>query len=219
MVDLETLGTGPDATVFQIAAMAFDIRTGQRIAQFNEIADISMNKSYEMVVSGETLKWWLNQDKTLLTALLNDGKGSSSELINRFHAWLSVMNSMGNMYLWGNGILFDNNILRTQMETQGLAYPVKYNRDRDVRTIVEVTCDKLGIEEKELRERYYDPSLKAHDAFNDVLNQINMVVACRRELVDHIREKDMTLKGCTNHPGEIGEPGVAVQADKINTMI
>lgn len=202
MVDLETLGTGPDSTIFQIAAIAFDIRTGKHLASFNKIADISKNVSYEMNVSGDTLKWWLNTDKELLARLLNDGEGSSSELIVEFHTWLTGVSTIGEIHLWGNGILFDNNLIRTQMESQGLKYPVKYNKDRDVRTIVDLLCAKLGMSEKELREKHYDSTLSAHDALNDVINQIKALVVSYNELTSYIPEG--LLKG------NIGKPGVEI---------
>lgn len=40
MVDIETLGTGVNATIFQISAVLFDITTGERFSEFNKIADI-----------------------------------------------------------------------------------------------------------------------------------------------------------------------------------
>lgn len=181
MVDIETLGTKADSTIIQISAIAFDIKTGEHISKFNKIADISKNEDYEMNVTGGTLVWWLNTNKELLTDLLNKGKGSSYELLQRFHSWLDDFSSM-DIHLWGNGILFDNKMIQHQLESIGLDYPIKYKHDRDVRTIVDLTCAKLGVDEKELRNMCYDPGLEPHDAFNDVVNQINLVVNCYKEL-------------------------------------
>lgn len=186
MVDLETLGTGPDSTIFQIAAMSFDIKSGIPMSKFNLIADISKNKSYEMNVDGSTLLWWVKTDSELFARLLGKGRVSSSELIEEFHKWLSALCLTNEVYLWGNGILFDNNLLRTQMESNGLDYPIHYRRDRDVRTIVDLTCAKLGMEEKDFRELCYNTSLLPHDAFNDVANQILMVNACYKELTGSV---------------------------------
>lgn len=179
MTDIETLGNNVDSTIFQISAIAFNIATGEQITSFNKIADISKNESYDMSVTGSTLKWWLNTDKDLLTALLNAGEGSSSELLEDFNKWLVGLSTVGEIYLWGNGILFDNAMIKHQL---GSDYPIFYRNDRDVRTIVDLACAKLNLSQKDLRERYYDPSLKPHDALNDVSNQIAMVSACYREL-------------------------------------
>jgi hypothetical protein len=177
MVDIETLGTSSNSTIFQISAIAFDIETGIYYSTFNEIADISKNSS--LSVDGRTLKWWLNTDKELLTDLLNKGNMSSKELLTEFHKWLVSQNDdLKNIYLWGNGILFDNLMIQEQLITNGLKYPIFYRNDRDVRTIVDLAGNKLGITEKELKDRFNDVNLVKHDAFDDVKFQINLVVSC-----------------------------------------
>lgn len=180
MVDLETLGTHVDSTIIQISAIAFDINTGAHRYVFNKIADISKNEDYEMNVDGSTLKWWLTTNKELLARSIEKGEMSSSELVEDFGRWLSVVKSMGDLYLWGNGILFDNKMIQYQLGED--LYPIEYKNDRDLRTLVDLACTKLGITEKELKNKYYDPSLEPHDAFNDVVNQVNLAVNCYKEL-------------------------------------
>lgn len=181
MVDIETLGNQTGSTIFQIAAVAFDIKTGKTIATFNKIADIEKNMFVH--VTGSTIKWWLNTNKELLTDLLNKGKGSSEELLGDFHKWLTSDNLQGDIYLWGNGILFDNKMIQYQFEEEGLNYPIFYRNDRDVRTIVDLAGAKLGLTERELKEKYRDSSLVEHDAFDDVKYQIQLVVGCYNELI------------------------------------
>lgn len=180
MVDLETLGTHANSTIIQISAIAFDIKTGEHYYKFNKIADISKNEDFEMNVSGDTIKWWLTTNKELLAKLINEGEMSSAELVEDFGRWLSVVKSLGDLYLWGNGILFDNKMLQYQLGED--LYPIKYKNDRDLRTLVDLACTKLGLTEKELRNKYYDPGLEPHDAYNDVVNQVNLAVNCYREL-------------------------------------
>lgn len=180
MVDIETLGNKTESTIFQIAAVAFDIKTGKKIAKFNKIADIEQN--FNNYITGSTLKWWLNTNKKLLSDLLNKGKGSSGQLLEDFHSWLTSPNLEGDIYLWGNGILFDNKMIQQQLEDEGLGYPIHYKNDRDVRTIVDLAATKLGISEKELKEKYKDQSLVEHDAYDDVKYQIDLVVGCYKEL-------------------------------------
>jgi len=45
MTDIETLGTNADSTIIQISAIAFNTMTGEHIAEFNQIADISKNEN------------------------------------------------------------------------------------------------------------------------------------------------------------------------------
>lgn len=108
MLDIETLGKGDDATVFQISAIAFNLFTGQyldEIPYFNEVADIEKNNILN--VDGSTLKWWLRTDKQLLTELLHKGEKSTNEILVDFYEWLlDRIKDYGkeNVYLWGYGI-------------------------------------------------------------------------------------------------------------------
>lgn len=181
MTDIETLGTSVDCTIFQIAAMAFDLTTGEIIDSFNLIADISKES---INVSGSTLKWWLNTDKELLTRLLNDGTVSETELIIQFWSWINKFKEEHEVHLWGKGILFDNNIIKAHMERRELIYPIAYNKDRDVRTILELTSLKTNIPERELEKKFFLPNTVAHDGYDDVKNQINIVHNCYKILMD-----------------------------------
>src|SRR5690625_2573087 len=98
MVDIETLGQGVDSTIFQIAAVAFDITSGEEYKTFNEVADIS-NRSLQ--VDGNTLKWWLKTDASLLNNLLNEQKGDKSpkEILGLLSEWLDgLAYNMKNVY-------------------------------------------------------------------------------------------------------------------------
>jgi hypothetical protein len=181
MTDIETLGTKSDSTIIQIAAIAFDMMTGDHIATFNETVDIE--KDDFLNVDGSTIKWWLNTNKELLHTLLSGGKHSSEEVLEMFHKWVMDLKEGNDVYLWGNGILFDNKMIQHQLEGNCLSYPIYYKNDRDVRTIVDLASAKLGISENELKERFNDDSLVEHDAFDDVKYQINLVRGCREILI------------------------------------
>lgn len=183
MCDIETLGNKPDSTVFQISAIAFDINTGEYKYTFNKIADIS--KSSDLKITGDTLKWWLNTNKELLSSLLNDGTGSCKQLLIDFKNWMAELANDYELFLWGNGILFDNNMIRTQFNDIGLSYPIFYRNDRDMRTLVELASIKDGVSsEKEFRDKYKDNSYIEHDAFDDVRSQIDILVKARKMILN-----------------------------------
>ncbi|MBU5341267.1 3'-5' exonuclease [Caldifermentibacillus hisashii] len=185
MVDIETLGNKIDSTIIQISAVSFNLQTGSIYETFNEVADISKNES-EISVTGSTLQWWVNTNTELFAKLLTGGMCSSEDVLRHFHRWLSgEISSAKYVYLWGNGILFDNAMIRQQFESIGLNYPIFYRNDRDVRTILELASIKLGKSEKELREEVYDNELVAHDAFNDVANQVKLVSFCYNVLTEY----------------------------------
>lgn len=180
MVDIETLGTSADSFIFQIAAIAFDIATGKEIETFNRTVDISTEDW--MRVDGSTLLWWLNTDKELLTNLLNSGVGTSTDVITDFHRWLEKLDDTypGELYLWGNGILFDNNMIKTHFEEIGLTTPVNFRNDRDVRTLAELAAIKLNTTVSDIRKKFERGT--AHDAFDDVRHQIAYSVFCFQTL-------------------------------------
>lgn len=186
MVDIETLGTGENATVFQISAMSFNIQTGDKHDSINLIGDI--DKYSNLNVDGSTLKWWLNTDKELLTELINKGTYEEYNLFEALHKWLEAQSTTGDMkdvYLWGNGILFDNAKLQTNLNGRsGLKYPIYYKNDRDVRTILELASMKSGLTEDEIKESVTDESERKHDAFDDIAYQIRLVVKCYEILMD-----------------------------------
>ena len=184
MVDLETLGTDFNAVVFQIAATGFDINTGETLATFNELADISNLEKEDGTIDGGTLKWWLDKDKELLASLIDKGDTYTVRgLFEEFHRWLTLLHVEYELvYLWGNGILFDNAIIRHKLENYGLDYPIFYRNDRDVRTVFELAQIKTGETVDEMYDRIYDKELVAHDAMNDVKNQVALVTECYRIL-------------------------------------
>jgi len=186
MVDLETLGLRNEATVFQISAIAFDLETGEHIANYDKVADISKNENME--VDGGTLQWWLNTDAELLKTLLcdrNDGI-STDDLIRDFHDWLISLSAHPNhedLLFWGNGALFDNVKVKLNMERVGLKYPIHYKKDRDVRTLLHLASLKSGLSEKEIKEQVDSSDIRKHDALDDVVYQIRFANYCYKILM------------------------------------
>ena len=181
MVDIETLGTKSDSTIIQIAAIAFDIHTGRHIEKFNQKVDITKNE--KLNVSGSTIKWWLNTNKELLAEIINTGVNSSDQVLINFHNWLNELQEDKNLYLWGNGILFDNKMIQHQFENLGLSYPIYYRNDRDLRTLLDLASNKTGLSEIEIRNSLKDDILVEHDAYDDVIYQIKLAVYCYNCLI------------------------------------
>lgn len=190
MTDIETLGNKADSTIFQISAIAFDLSTGQQLAEFNKIANIAESKNLK--ITGDTLKWWLDTDKELLTALLKSGEGTTLDLLYNFHTWLTDLKKKGELFLWGNGILFDNKMIELQFQNTGLTYPIFFRNDRDVRTILELAAIKSGSTVQELRSRFDDESLTHHNAIDDVKYQIRLVVWCYNFLIETSNERSLS---------------------------
>lgn len=174
MVDLETLGLKQGATIFQIAAAAFDIRTGEIVHTFDKVASIYCTN--DLKIEGGTLDFWLNQNRELFFKLQERANGCPNQLVGDFWRWLTTFTDREDtdVYLWGNGILNDNAWLQHAFEENGLDYPIFYRNNRDTRTLREVTELKALILDKEFT---YEKVGTLHDAMDDVRSQVNMVVA------------------------------------------
>lgn len=194
MTDIETLGKKHDSQIIQISAKAFDIKTGDILASFKEYVNILTNenkKSDRINVDASTLEWWLNTDKELLTELIKKGiEYGSSELdvMFRFVEWINYMSMGSDVFLWGNGILFDNAFLQAKSRQYDYAYPIPYKNDRDMRTIVDLYCQKFGLTEKDFKNEFTEMykkenEFRQHDADDDVKLQIAIVSHCYRELI------------------------------------
>lgn len=180
MTDIETLGRGKNAPVFQISAVKFNIQTGEILDTFNQVVDISKLSNIE----GDTLIWWLNTNKKLLTELLNKGKDcglSEKQVVENFVAWTKAtvdgcnVPKQEDIFLWGNGILFDNRIIQEKCVQYGLEYPIFYRNDRDMRTIVELAAYKTGFPNSNSYQKSFPNYGTLHDAFDDVKHQIKVV--------------------------------------------
>lgn len=192
MTDIETLGTNADSTVIQVSAIAFDIETGQSYGMFNQRVDIEQEE--KLNIDGSTLKWWLNTDKDLLHRLINGDNIannpkslSGKELFERFAIWLKqehLVIDIKNVYLWGNGILFDNNMIKTQMGKYGIEYPIYFKNDRDMRTILELASMKKGINDSVIKDRNVKENETKHDALDDCAYQIRVVCDCYNSLMN-----------------------------------
>jgi len=182
MVDLETLGTNSNSTVFQISAVSFNIKTGEKYDIFNKIIDITTIKDNK--ITGDTLKWWLETDKKLLNKLINNKESISNiEAWSSFYNWIvSQSINIKDIYLWGNGIKFDNTMIDTQMSMIGIKYPIFYRNDRDVRTIVDLACMKLNTNIENFKKLIPIVGEK-HNALDDCIYQIKLVNYCYDELM------------------------------------
>ena len=173
MVDLETLSNKMDTTIFQIAAVQFDIHTGDILDTFDLVADIELASNIE--ANGGTIKWWVTQNTDVLKDLMDRGtlgKKSPEEILRHFHAWLKEKVSyhgQENVFLWGNGIAHDNTWLKIAFQKQGLEWPIFFRNDRDVRTVRELHLMRQDFKRDfKGEERTND---RPHDALSDATFQ------------------------------------------------
>ena len=129
MLDLETMGTGPNAAIVAIAAVEFDAATNQLGDRYYNTVSLDSAIEEGGVVDGETVMWWLRQSSHARMELARDPI-SIRYALERFLKWLH-----GEPYVWGNGSDFDNVILRSAFERSGLPVPWSHKSNRCYRTL------------------------------------------------------------------------------------
>lgn len=179
MVDLETMGSGPDAPVVSIGAVYFDPSTGNTGAEFYQVVSLESSMSFGMKPDASTIQWWLKQSSEARSAILVDeamGLLETLELLADFIAE-NAANGSHTVQLWGNGCSFDNVILRRAYALTDTPFAVPFWNDRDVRTMVELG-KSVGINPR------YDIPFEGdmHNALSDARHQVKYVSAIWQRL-------------------------------------
>ncbi|HBB6749872.1 TPA: 3'-5' exoribonuclease [Citrobacter freundii] len=179
MVDMETMGNGPDAPIVSIGAVFFDPSTGNTGAEFYQVVSLESSMSFGMKPDASTIQWWLKQSSEARSAILVDeamGLLETLELLADFIAE-NAANGSHTVQLWGNGCSFDNVILRRAYALTDTPFAVPFWNDRDVRTMVELG-KSVGINPR------FDIPFEGdmHNALSDARHQVKYVSAIWQRL-------------------------------------
>ncbi len=173
-VDLETMGTNPDAPINSIGGKFFDPETGEMGPEFGKTIDA---KTSGGTVDISTIEWWLVQSSEARSAILVNQIPLDDALL-QFREFISEHSDEKFVQVWGNGATFDNAILRRSYERQGIPCPWRYHNDRDVRTIVELG-KTIGFDARTAIPFEGVP----HNALDDARHQAKYVSAIWQKLI------------------------------------
>lgn len=130
MIDIETVGTGPEACILTIAAQAFDPFTrGYYNQQYYARVDIESQPDRN--IEQGTIDWWATQPPPAKEEAFNpDGRIPLQQALEELGrlVWHSKR-------IWANGPTFDMNILEHAYKSYNMALPWKYYVVRDARTV------------------------------------------------------------------------------------
>ena len=136
MIDIETVGTGPEACILTIAAQTFDpLSTGYQKQDYYARVDVDSQPDRE--VDDSTVEWWATQPKEAQDEAFGEEgriplKQSLEELSKLcFHCKLT----------WANGTTFDMVILENAFKQLGLPIPWQFWNVRDARTVYSLYPD------------------------------------------------------------------------------
>lgn len=179
MLDVETLGKGSNAAVIAIGAVAFNMNEG--IIGDSYYASIDPEEASVFgSVDMSTITWWMDQSEEARKAIFNNEENLNVwRAVNGFRLWIEKLReSDSELYLWGNGSSFDNVVTKNFCQQRGATWPFKYNEDMDVRTLVRIGREILGIDPKNESEFL---GVK-HNALDDAIHQAKYCMTIWKEL-------------------------------------
>lgn len=158
MIDLETMGTRPNAPIIAIGAVKF---TAMGLVDKEFYVSIDLESAVNdghAVVDPKTVLWWMEQGGEARSALRENKKKVLTALYE-FHDWLKPDEPVG---VWGNGASFDNVILSETYRRMNLTPPWPFWADRCYRTVKNLypacTLERTGVH---------------HNALDDAKSQAN----------------------------------------------
>ena len=130
MVDIEGLGTGPDAAILTIAAQSFDpFGTGHYDRHY--YARITLESQETRRIQDDTLAWWATQPDAQAEAFAEDNRIPLDQALDELYrlAWQHD-------YIWAQGPTYDINILEHAYKSYNKTQPWQFYRIRDSRTVL-----------------------------------------------------------------------------------
>jgi hypothetical protein len=176
MVDIETLASEDTALVLSIGACEFNMR-GEIGETFLCTLDIDDQIRRGFKVSGDTILWWMQQDKEAHRHLVDVEayQYSIQEAANAFIDFRYQKCSAAK-FIWAKPPQFDIVILRHMFKKALREWPFHYSNERDLRTLLAVfNGPDIDISNE-----------ASHDPLSDAIFQARVAAHCWQ----HIRGTD-----------------------------
>ena len=135
MLDLETMGTGPDAAIVAIGAVPFDPDAGALGAGFYRAVSLESAVTWGGKITASTIVWWLQQSYAARHALVGGSAGGIRIVLRHLYEWMHDEARGADPIVWGNGSDFDNVVLRSAYERCGIEAPWSFRDNRCYRTL------------------------------------------------------------------------------------
>lgn len=192
MLDIETMGVGPNAAILSIGLVRFSEADGVLPYQhYHWHIDLCDSVRQGAVMDGETVAWWLTQPEHARRGLRGlqprgDGHGGQPEE----HAlvqlnWRLQAPDLNGAPIWSNGIDFDLVILRSAMARYKLAPGWAYWQQRDLRTLRRLLPHVPAPERDEADK---------HSALADAMHQAAHCAALLRALHDGCAPREQEVQ-------------------------
>lgn len=158
MVDIETMGTKPYSAIISLAAVEFDIETGETGRSMYLNIDLKSCFKEGLIADADTIIWWFNQEDEARKVITSSTAYNLRDVLHSFNALCD-----DSYQIWANSPSFDLVLLANAYERVGLPIPWKYYNERDVRTLTSLA--------PEIKKQILFNGTK-HNALADCFHQI-----------------------------------------------
>jgi len=142
VLDLETMGIKQDAAIIEIGMVIFNHMseeggTPNLIKQWSSAVNLESAMKHGGTTNAGTIEWWLDTDRTeARDNWMSSPKMSLPSALNVVAVIIRDYSTLSPLPLiWGNGVNFDNEILKSAYERIDVRVPWKYNQNADFRTL------------------------------------------------------------------------------------
>jgi len=157
MIDMETLGTGPDAVVLTLGAVKFDpynLQEPHTPLYFR--INVDEQTALGRTIDESTLEWWGKQDPAIFEeAMSEEDRLPLVDVLAQINKYV-----VGVDKIWAQGILFDIGMLENLYKQMKQPCPWNFWQIRDSRTIMDLGDDSAKTSNK-----------SAHNALADAFAQ------------------------------------------------
>lgn len=162
MIDIETLGTTPDAVVLSLGAVVFSMYDEELVDTHYVKLEVGDQVAAGRTRCQRTMEWWSQQPDAARDEVFGtDGKMPVRDALDELAEFLSPATGVSS--IWGNGSNFDNVIVADLYRSFHREAPWQFWQDRCFRTV----CALLDPD-KRLKPRFAGTP---HHALHDAINQ------------------------------------------------
>lgn len=142
MIDIETMGSSPNAAVASIGAVAFDwlgddLPTPDEAEYFFVRVDLGNCQRLGMEFDAATIYWWLQQEEEARKALVEGTPVGLQKALRNLNTYIEEQTAGLTKLerVWSHGATFDLVILGQAYRRAGVKQPWSFRQARDTRTL------------------------------------------------------------------------------------
>jgi hypothetical protein len=173
MVDLETMGNGPDAAIVQIGCVVFDRDSGEVFDEFLVNVDLTSEINAGFRMDASTVGWWMDQTAKGKNTWHGKTSYPTKDAFTLFIKFVQKYKEVKSI-MWSHST-FDAPILTYHFRMLAIQNPIRYAFWLDLRTISMLGQGVASIP-KEVRPD------DTHDALADCYYQVKWLVKCWKAL-------------------------------------